>query len=121
MAYTATVTMYKQTGFNLTDVTGSTSALTSAKSKTRNPINIRQIRLLSFIDVETWTDDSTFLPEDADYCKIARADSGYGDMYFFVTSAVWLNDGVIRYSLTFDSVGTLLLNNLLKTSIMSGR
>lgn len=120
MAYTATVTMYKQTGFNLTDVPGSTSALTSAKSKARSPINIRQIRLLSFIDVETWNDDSTFLPEDADYCKVSRADSGYGNMYFFVTSAVWLNDGVIRYSLTFDSVGTLLLNNLLKTSIMSG-
>ena len=113
------VRLYKQTGYNMTDVPDSKTTLDKNLKEDCAVIMQWQSRVLSHITVAPTI---TFKIEDCDYARITRTDNADGDMCYFVGQGIiYLAEGTAMLPLIFDSVGTCLINNLLKDSIIGGR
>lgn len=113
------VRLFKQTGYNLTDVPGSKTALNKNTHEDTEVIMEWQSRVLTHIQVEPTT---SFLIEDCDYAMITEVNGTDGDMLYYVGKGIrYLAEGTVVLPLVFDVVGTALVNNVLKNSIVGGR
>ena len=113
------VRLFKQTGYNLTDVPGSKTALNKNTYEDTEVIMEWQSRVLTNIQVEPTT---SFLIEDCDYAMITEVNGTDGDMLYYVGKGIrYLAEGTVVLPLVFDAVGTTLVNNALKDSIVGGR
>lgn len=113
------VRLFKQTGYNLTDVPGSKTALNKNTYEDTEVIMEWQSRVLTHIQVEPTT---SFLIEDCDYAMITEVNGEDGDMLYYVGKGIrYLAEGTVVLPLVFDAVGTALVNNVLKDSIVGGR
>ena len=113
------VRLFKQTGYNLTDVPGSKTALNKNTYEDTEVIMEWQSRVLTHIQVEPTT---SFLIEDCDYAMITEVNGKDGDMLYYVGKGIrYLAEGTVVLPLVFDAVGTALVNNVLKNSIIGGR
>ena len=113
------VRLFKQTGYNFTDVPGSKAALNKNTHEDTEVIMEWQSRVLTHIQVEPTT---SFLIEDCDYAMITEVNGKDGDMLYYVGKGIrYLAEGTVVLPLVFDAVGTVLVNNVLKNSIVGGR
>ena len=113
------VRLFKQTGYNLTDVPGSKTALNKNTHEDTEVIMEWQSRVLTHIQVEPTT---SFLIEDCDYAMITEVNGKDGDMLYYVGKGIrYLAEGTVVLPLIFDVVGTSIVNNVLKSSIVGGR
>ena len=113
------VRLYKQTGYNMTDVPDSNTTLDKNTKEDCEVIFEWQSRILPSIIVPPTT---SFKIEDCDYARITRSDNADGDMCYFVGRGIdYLAEGTVLLPLIFDSVGTCLINSVLKDSIVGGR
>lgn len=113
------VRLFKQTGYNLTDVPGSKTVLNKNIHEDTEVIMEWQSRVLTHIQVEPTT---SFLIEDCDYAMITEVNGKDGDMLYYVGKGIrYLAEGTAVLPLVFDAVGTALVNNVLKDSIIGGR
>jgi len=113
------VRLFKQTGYNLTDVPGSKTVLNKNTYEDTEVIMEWQSRVLTHIQVEPTT---SFLIEDCDYAMITEVNGKDGDMLYYVGKGIrYLEEGTVVLPLVFDAVGTALVNNVLKNSIVGGR
>lgn len=113
------VRLFKRTGYNLTDVPGSKTALNKNTYEDTEVIMEWQSRVLTHIQVEPTT---SFLIEDCDYAMITEVNGKDGDMLYYVGKGIrYLAEGTVVLPLVFDAVGTALVNNVLKDSIIGGK
>ena len=75
------VRLYKQTGYNMTDVPDSKTTLDKNLYEDASVMMEWQSRILPTIQVAPTT---SFKIEDCDYARITRSDNTDGDMCYFV-------------------------------------